>query len=304
VILSLLQYDENNRGISAPSLMYVRNLTLRFERINNLPIIRLKTSTARLSMSKSTVLNIFNFKYCVNRLISSLTAMTNNVDKKFSRLLAIASTDTESANMLKTGEPSRRENSASVNNLDIFTYVNSKFVYVEKHVKSQLYHDIMEIQDHEPANRSVGSTDNLDSLATSSIYSNEDLNRLKNHIMFLVKKPSTFNTIARLWQSFITFDSASAGIFAIFIIVRVAKLVIDTLIYDYALYAVYGWSIYLLGTLWSSVPNLLLHLARPLRTQTPKTKNYILTNIGANGEQKFALETNNATTETTIPEQV
>ncbi|KYN21446.1 72 kDa type IV collagenase [Trachymyrmex cornetzi] len=73
VILSLLQYDENNRGIRAtPSPMYVGNLTLRFGRINNLPILRLETSTARLSMSKSTVLNIFNLEYCVNRLISSL----------------------------------------------------------------------------------------------------------------------------------------------------------------------------------------------------------------------------------------
>ena len=102
VILSLLQYDENNKGIRAPSPMYVGNLTLRFGRINNLPILRLETSTARLSMSKSTVLNIFNLEHCVNRLISSLTAMTDNVDKKFSRLLAIASTVTKSANVLKT----------------------------------------------------------------------------------------------------------------------------------------------------------------------------------------------------------
>ncbi|KAG5339761.1 MMP14 protein, partial [Acromyrmex heyeri] len=80
-------------GIRAPP-MYVGNLTLRFGRINNLPILRLETSTARLSMSNSTVLNILNLE---NRLISSLTTMTNNVDKKFSRLLAIAS-----ANMLKT----------------------------------------------------------------------------------------------------------------------------------------------------------------------------------------------------------
>ncbi|KYN17331.1 hypothetical protein ALC57_10386, partial [Trachymyrmex cornetzi] len=103
VILSLLQYDENNRGIrQTPSPLYVGNLTLRFGRINNLPILRLETSTARLSMSKSTILNIFNLEYCVNRLISSLTTMIDNVDKKFSRLLTIASTVTKSTNMLKT----------------------------------------------------------------------------------------------------------------------------------------------------------------------------------------------------------
>ena len=82
--------------------MYIGNLTLRFGQINNLPILRLETSTAHLSMSKSTVLNIFNLEYCVNRLISSLTAMTDNVDKNFSRLLTIAFTVPKSANMLKT----------------------------------------------------------------------------------------------------------------------------------------------------------------------------------------------------------
>ena len=45
VILSLLQYDENNKGIRAPSPIYVGNLTLRYGRINNLPILRLETST-------------------------------------------------------------------------------------------------------------------------------------------------------------------------------------------------------------------------------------------------------------------
>ncbi|KYN18369.1 72 kDa type IV collagenase [Trachymyrmex cornetzi] len=91
------QIDECNMSVRS----YHSQATLRFGRINNLPILRLETSTARLSMSKSTVLNIFNLEYYVNRLISSLTAMTDNVDKKFSRLLAIASTVTKSANMLE-----------------------------------------------------------------------------------------------------------------------------------------------------------------------------------------------------------
>lgn len=44
-------------------------------------------------------------------------------------------------------EPSSHARTVSVDNLDIFTYVNSKFVYVEKHIKIQLtrlYQDIME----------------------------------------------------------------------------------------------------------------------------------------------------------------
>jgi len=48
---------------------------------------------------------------------------------------------------------------------------------------------------------------------------------------------------------------------AIFIIIRLIKLIVDTIIHGYTLYTVYGWSI-LLGALWSSVANLLLHLRR------------------------------------------
>jgi len=144
-----------------------------------------------------------------------------------------------------------------------------------------------------------------DSLAASGIYTEEDLNRLRNHIMFPVERPSTLNTIARgamghsipsgsisianlldeqsleriaestgrrLWKGFITFGSASAGIMAIFIIIRVIKLIVDTIIHGYALHTVYGWSIHLLGALWSSVANLLLHLGRPQRREQQQTE--------------------------------
>ncbi|KYN20692.1 hypothetical protein ALC57_06951 [Trachymyrmex cornetzi] len=121
-----------------------------------------------------------------------------------------------------------------------------------------------------------------DSLATSGIYTTEDLSRLRTHIMFPVEKPATLNTIARgamggtipagsismmnlldekslekiaesagqrVWQGFITFGSASAGVFAIFLIVRLVKLIIDTTIHGYALHTVYGWSLHLLGAI-------------------------------------------------------
>lgn len=134
---------------------------------------------------------------------------------------------------------------------------------------------------------------NPTSLANGGIYKNEDLDRLRTHIMFPVERPSTLNTIARgamggnipagsismvnlldeeslnkiaesagerVWRGFITFGSASAGVLAIFVIVRVAKLVIDTVIHGYALHSVYGWSMHLLGAVWSSVTHLLLHI--------------------------------------------
>lgn len=138
------------------------------------------------------------------------------------------------------------------------------------------------------------------SLATSGIYSGEDLDRLRAHIMFPVKKPSILNTIARgamgqnippgnismmnlldenslnhiaasasekVWKRFMTFGSASAGVLAIFLILRLLKLLVDTLIHDYALHTMYGWSIKLLGAIWSSVTHLLLHLGGRIEQQ-------------------------------------
>ncbi|KYN08239.1 hypothetical protein ALC62_00780 [Cyphomyrmex costatus] len=149
------------------------------------------------------------------------------------------------------------------------------------------------------------------SLATSGIYSTEDLDRLRAHIMFPVERPSIVNTLARgamgndipagsislsnlldedslnrivdsagkrVWRGFVTFGSASAGVLAIFIIIRTTKLVIDTIIHGYALHTMYGWSLHLVGAIWSSVTHLLLHLGsrrnpRPqdnIRTETPE----------------------------------
>lgn len=64
----------------------------------------------------------------------------------------------------------------------------------------------------------------------------------------------------------------SAGILAIIIIVRLAKLVIDTIIHGYALDSIYGWSLHLLGALWASVTSLLLHLGKSTPTDAEKEK--------------------------------
>jgi hypothetical protein len=120
--------------------------------------------------------------------------------------------------------------------------------------------------------------------------------------MFPVEKPSMLNAIARgamgenippgtvslsglldenaldriaetvgtkLWNGFLTFGSASAGVLAIMLIIRLIKLVVDTIIHGYALHSMYGWSIHLLGAIWSSVAHLLLHLGG--RTTRPSS---------------------------------
>ncbi|XP_071580187.1 uncharacterized protein [Temnothorax nylanderi] len=138
-------------------------------------------------------------------------------------------------------------------------------------------------------------------LATSGIYSTQDLDRLRNHIMFPIEKPAMINTLVQgamgrniprgtvslynlmdeeslekiaentgqqLWNGFVTFGSASAGVLAIILLFRLAKLIIDSIIRGYALHSVYGWSMHLLGAVWSSVTHLLLHLS----SRTPTTE--------------------------------
>lgn len=139
----------------------------------------------------------------------------------------------------------------------------------------------------------------------SGIYFAEDLNRLRNHIMFSVEKLSMLHTIAqgamgqpipsgrislynmideetlekiaestgtRLWHGFVTFGSASAGVLAIILIVRLAKLVIDSVIRGYILHSLYGWSLHLLGDIWSSITHLFLYIGtrRDIRRHSPE----------------------------------
>jgi hypothetical protein len=93
-----------------------------------------------------------------------------------------------------------------------------------------------------------------------SIYMNNHLDE---------KSPDKIAESARacIWKVFITFGSASAGILAVFIIARLDKLIIDTIIHRYALHSFYGCGIHLLAAICSSVTHLLLHLARPIKTK-------------------------------------
>ncbi|OXU22733.1 hypothetical protein TSAR_006613 [Trichomalopsis sarcophagae] len=123
-------------------------------------------------------------------------------------------------------------------------------------------------------------------IAVSGIYTESDLNSLRDHIMFPLEKSSVLNNVAmgmsgksitgkgisinqfldpevleslanntwdHLWGRFLTFGTASAGILGIILITRLIKMLIDTILHGYAIYSVYGWSIHLLGTIWNSV---------------------------------------------------
>ncbi|XP_071579392.1 uncharacterized protein [Temnothorax nylanderi] len=71
----------------------------RFGKINNLSTLRLETSTTRLIVSMNTVLHMFNLDLCVNRLVTSLRAITGMIDAKLTRFIAIAATVTDPANV-------------------------------------------------------------------------------------------------------------------------------------------------------------------------------------------------------------
>ena len=130
-------------------------------------------------------------------------------------------------------------------------------------------------------------------LATNGIYSDQELDQIRERIIFPVERPAELNDIARemrgypssnkegslfkllnedveklvdntwnkMWSRFMTFETVSAGCIAISTIIQLVKTIVDIIIQGYALHSVYGWSIHILGALWSSVSHLLLYLA-------------------------------------------
>lgn len=132
-------------------------------------------------------------------------------------------------------------------------------------------------------------------LATSGIYTQAELDQLRDHIMFPAERPAVLNTVARgvmgqstsmnggsisnlideasiekivtstwqkIWGKFLIFGNISAGLLGIYLTVRIIKLILDTVVHGYALHTVYGWSMYLIGAVWDSLTQLLLHLGR------------------------------------------
>ncbi|KYN12279.1 hypothetical protein ALC57_15559 [Trachymyrmex cornetzi] len=66
----------------------------------------------------------------------------------------------------------------------------------------------------------------------------------------------------KFWNKFTIFGNISAGLIGIYLIGRLVKLFLDTFVHGYALHTVYGWSVYLIGAIWDSLTQLLLHLGK------------------------------------------
>ena len=79
-------------------------------------------------------------------------------------------------------------------------------------------------------------------LATNCIYTEQELDQLRERIMFPVEKPALLNDLAReiestwskMWSRIITFGTFSAGIIAIIMLIQFFKTLIDIIIQGYA----------------------------------------------------------------------
>ena len=132
-------------------------------------------------------------------------------------------------------------------------------------------------------------------LATSGIYTEKELGQIWERIMFPVEIPAILkeiarekrghplgnskgsllkllnenameriieNTWTRICTKFLTFGTISAGIIAILKIIHIIKITVDIILQAYVIHSVYGWSVHLLGALWTSVTHFLIYAAR------------------------------------------
>ncbi|XP_057335847.1 uncharacterized protein LOC130674515 isoform X2 [Microplitis mediator] len=162
-------------------------------------------------------------------------------------------------------------------------------------------------------------------LATGGIYSDDDLDRLRENMMFPIEKPAILNTIARgaigqeinsqgislsklidtseimeklqntwgkVYNFFNIIGSFSTTLLGIWITGKAFKFIIDTVMHALALHSAFGWSLWLLGAIWDSLTNFLLHrnYAHSAKTTDEKTDHTELQVLIDNGKQEEKLE--------------
>lgn len=141
-------------------------------------------------------------------------------------------------------------------------------------------------------------------LGSSGIYTEEELQELREHIMFPAEKPALLDTISRgargetigtgtinmynlldektltriaestakkLFSGFTTFGSIVGGIWGIWAVWALFKFLIDTCIHGYTLHTAYGCSFHLIASLWDSLTHLLMHLSGRKNNQPTTT---------------------------------
>ncbi|XP_015596324.1 uncharacterized protein LOC107268248 [Cephus cinctus] len=132
-------------------------------------------------------------------------------------------------------------------------------------------------------------------VGSSGIYSDQEMEKLRKHIMFPAEKPAVLSNVARgvtgqtmekqgmsisylldeetintivkdtwkkTWGWFTGFGTFSAGLLGIWMIVKFLKFVVDTILHGIALHTIHGWSLWLIGAIWDSLTSFLLHLGQ------------------------------------------
>ena len=129
-------------------------------------------------------------------------------------------------------------------------------------------------------------------ISRGGVYTKEDSERIRERTMFPIERIAVLNAVAlgmlngknvtdeidieaflrpehlegaiqgfmsKIWNKFLIFGSTSAGIFAIFLLIKIIKFGLDTVLHGIALHEIYGFSFHLLGAIWDSLTQLLLH---------------------------------------------
>ena len=81
------------------------------------------------------------------------------------------------------------------------------------------------------------------------------------------------STWDRLWEKFMTFGTASAGVIAILLILQTIKMIVEVIINGFLVHRIYGWSIHMFGAILSSLTQCLILIGKK-STDSKPTNSY------------------------------
>lgn len=137
-------------------------------------------------------------------------------------------------------------------------------------------------------------------IATSGIYTSQEIEELKNHIMFPVEKHAALESLAqgitgnqyspgsisitnlltekelktltkslatKLWEKFALMGNITSGAIGAYLVFRLIKTTINIILNGISLHKVYGWSFHIISALWTTLANFLLNNKRNVGKQ-------------------------------------
>lgn len=160
----------------------------------------------------------------------------------------------------------------------------------------------------EPHKAATWHYKNPAALATAGIYGKEDLDTLRQSLLFPMEKHAILNVMARgtagqpvsfqglsfydmmdpealkniakhtyswAWEKFMEFSDLSAGVIGFLVICHTIRSVISMIIRGCTLHSIFGWSFKLLAAICSSITHLVIHLGTPHDSEHPEQRDLI-----------------------------